>query len=78
MAQHAGREDLRHPKLFHGLLERAAAEKKPVAEEHKLLGYPTCTAAVANLPTTDTLASLDRPSAVSDSATSEDESVQSQ
>jgi len=78
MAQHAGREDLLHPKLFHGLLERAAAEKKPVAEEHKLLGYPTCTAAVANLPTADTLASLDKLSAVSDSATSEDESVQSQ
>merc|ERR1719231_465267 len=30
MAQHCGREDLMHPKLFHGFLERAAAEKKPV------------------------------------------------
>merc|ERR1719277_630084 len=29
MAQHAGREDLKHPKLFHGLLERAAATAKP-------------------------------------------------
>jgi D-alanine-D-alanine ligase len=28
MAQHAGREDLSHPKLFHSFLERAAAEKK--------------------------------------------------
>merc|ERR1712066_366515 len=27
MAQHAGREDLRHPNFFHSLLERAAAEK---------------------------------------------------
>merc|ERR1711963_630046 len=27
MAQHAGREDLRHPNLFHNLLERAVAEK---------------------------------------------------
>merc|ERR1719291_118295 len=27
MAQHAGREDLKHPTYFHGLLERAAAEK---------------------------------------------------
>merc|ERR1712087_869336 len=27
MAAHAGREDLKHPNLFHSLLERAAAEK---------------------------------------------------
>merc|ERR1712232_1174490 len=27
MAQHAGREDLKHPKLFESFLERAAAEK---------------------------------------------------
>lgn len=27
MAQHAGREDLQHPKLFHGFLERACREK---------------------------------------------------
>merc|ERR1712039_1155963 len=27
MAQHAGREDLKHPNFFHSLLERAAAEK---------------------------------------------------
>merc|ERR1719414_2724850 len=29
MAQQAGREDLKHPKLFHSFLERAAKEKKP-------------------------------------------------
>jgi len=28
MAQHSGREDLKHPNLFHSLLERTAAEKK--------------------------------------------------
>lgn len=28
MAQHAGREDLQHPRLFQGLLERAAREKR--------------------------------------------------
>merc|ERR1712039_909356 len=28
MAQHAGREDLRHPNLFESFLRRAAAEKK--------------------------------------------------
>merc|ERR1712151_450871 len=28
MAQHAGREDLKHPLLFHGLLERTAKDKK--------------------------------------------------
>merc|ERR1711907_143783 len=28
MAQHAGREDLKHPKLFHMFLERAIKEKK--------------------------------------------------
>merc|ERR1711937_228579 len=27
MAQHAGREDLKHPNYFHSLLERAASEK---------------------------------------------------
>merc|ERR1711904_282552 len=27
MAQHAGREDLKHPKLFYSFLDRAAAEK---------------------------------------------------
>jgi D-alanine-D-alanine ligase len=29
MAQHAGREDLKHPQLFHNFLERAINEKKP-------------------------------------------------
>merc|ERR1712048_417140 len=28
MAQHAGREDLKHPQLFHSFLERACNEKK--------------------------------------------------
>merc|ERR1711879_477652 len=31
MAQHAGREELKHPKLFHSFLDRAAAEKAAVA-----------------------------------------------
>jgi len=29
MAQHSGREELKHPNFFHSLLERAAAEKQP-------------------------------------------------
>eukprot|EP00441_Pelagodinium_beii_P042455 CAMPEP_0197649446 /NCGR_PEP_ID=MMETSP1338-20131121/28369_1 /TAXON_ID=43686 ORGANISM="Pelagodinium beii, Strain RCC1491" /NCGR_SAMPLE_ID=MMETSP1338 /ASSEMBLY_ACC=CAM_ASM_000754 /LENGTH=315 /DNA_ID=CAMNT_0043223631 /DNA_START=1 /DNA_END=948 /DNA_ORIENTATION=- len=78
MAQHAGREDLKHPKLFHGLLERAAAEKKPVAEEQKMqMGY-AFTANVATLPTTDTLASLEGTGDSSDTTQSESESVRSQ
>merc|ERR1719230_2009016 len=32
MAQHAGREDLKHPNYFHSLLERTAAEKQDVTQ----------------------------------------------
>lgn len=36
MAQHAGREDIRHPNFFHSLLERAMAEKEAEIEASKL------------------------------------------
>merc|ERR1719159_618062 len=49
MAQHAGREELRHPNLFHGLLERAAAEKK----------RPAADVALARVPSVDTLEGSD-------------------
>jgi len=45
MAQHAGRDDLRHPNLFHMFLERAAAEK-PV---------PVPPASVADIAVIETL-----------------------
>merc|ERR1711937_1079973 len=32
MAQHSGREDLKHPNYFHSLLERTAAEKQDVTQ----------------------------------------------
>jgi D-alanine-D-alanine ligase len=60
MAQHAGREDLKHPNLFHSFLERAAADKQR---------KPPCPAAadrpvdsVALAPTTDTLPGIERQS----------------
>merc|ERR1712232_356470 len=41
MAQHAGREDLKHPKLFHSFLERAAAEKDALRKATVAqTGYP--------------------------------------
>merc|ERR1712070_357645 len=33
MAEHAGREDLKHPRLFHSFLERAIKEKKQVTAD---------------------------------------------
>jgi len=56
MAQHAGREDLRHPNLFHSFLKRAAAERKPQACP-EALGGPI-SLALDRVPTADTL-SLD-------------------
>jgi len=57
MAAQAGREDLKHPNLFHSLLERAAAEKPSAAEK----AVPSTTAGpLADLPTSDTLAGLTR------------------
>jgi len=56
MAQHAGREDLRHPNFFHSLLERAAAEKPSRTAAVVASGA----GALANAPTTDTLVGLTR------------------
>jgi len=60
MAQHAGRDDLKHPNLFHGLLERAAAEKQRQQECPAAAGRPADAAALA--PTADTLGGMDRQS----------------
>eukprot|EP00440_Ansanella_granifera_P012697 gb/GFBE01013796.1/.p1 GENE.gb/GFBE01013796.1/~~gb/GFBE01013796.1/.p1 ORF type:complete len:411 (+),score=115.18 gb/GFBE01013796.1/:1-1233(+) len=54
MAQHAGREDLLHPKLFHSFLERAIKQRKPVAQRVQ--------EDIALAPTTDTLNSFERGS----------------
>eukprot|EP00931_Biecheleriopsis_adriatica_P079574 TRINITY_DN5297_c0_g1_i1.p1 TRINITY_DN5297_c0_g1~~TRINITY_DN5297_c0_g1_i1.p1 ORF type:complete len:411 (-),score=98.73 TRINITY_DN5297_c0_g1_i1:97-1329(-) len=51
MAQHAGREDLKHPKLFHSLLERVIKQKPQKAAQ----GLPVDPALA---PTTDTLGSF--------------------
>ena len=40
MAQHAGREDIRHPNFFHSLLERAVAEKRVEIDAAKLAQLP--------------------------------------
>jgi len=70
MAQHAGREDLKHPNLFHSFLERTVAEKPS-----KVAVAPSGAGALADAPTSDTLAGLPRgasdgsePSGSSDSA----------
>jgi len=64
MAQHAGREDLKHPNLFHSLLERAAAENPSRSKA-------TAAGAGALAPTSDSLAGLVRD--VSDGNTAETE-----
>jgi D-alanine-D-alanine ligase len=69
MAQHAGREELKHPKLFYSFLDRAAAEKAP-----KKRGTVRDSAAAS---TTDTLddfdgARNDDSSVTDDSSTSEE------
>eukprot|EP00931_Biecheleriopsis_adriatica_P038987 TRINITY_DN2229_c0_g1_i2.p1 TRINITY_DN2229_c0_g1~~TRINITY_DN2229_c0_g1_i2.p1 ORF type:complete len:414 (+),score=95.50 TRINITY_DN2229_c0_g1_i2:71-1312(+) len=71
MAAHAGREDLRHPNFFHGLLERACKEKKQphVASS----GYPQDEVTV--LPTTDTLVGFQRAASEDSSSTGKDLSV---
>jgi D-alanine-D-alanine ligase len=68
MAQHAGREDLRHPNLFHSLLERAVAEKQ---REEKTV-VPMCPVApppasddITVVETVDTLGGLDTSGASS-------------
>merc|ERR1719413_348254 len=53
MAQHAGREDLKHPKLFESFLERAAAEK----EREKEAVVPSCP--VAPPPASDDIAAVE-------------------
>jgi len=53
MADQSGREDLRHPRLFHSLLDRAAAERRP-----RPAAPADCAVAessVAAAPTADTL-----------------------
>jgi len=57
MAEHAGREELRHPNLFHSLLERAAAEKPSRAAP---AAVSTSAGALADCPTSDSLAGLTR------------------
>jgi D-alanine-D-alanine ligase len=52
MAQHAGREDLKHPKLFESFLERAAAEKDSMRKGATLQKGPMDPAAAS---TKDTL-----------------------
>merc|ERR1712151_987082 len=47
MAQHTGREDLKHPQLFHSFLERAIKEKKRKPKQSQLDDD------VARAPTTD-------------------------
>merc|ERR1711879_257492 len=49
MAQHAGRDDLKHPKIFHNFLERAIKENKRKSKQ-SLLGDDV---ARARTPTTD-------------------------
>merc|ERR1711972_198276 len=59
MAQHAGREDLKHPNLFHSLLERAAAEKPAQSAAAAAAAVPGF-GALANAPTSDTLVGFAR------------------
>merc|ERR1712151_191772 len=72
MAQHAGREDLRHPNFFHSLLERAAAEKPSRAAV-----IPSEGGAVAEAPMSDTLSELTRCVSEENSAKSETSSESS-
>merc|ERR1712232_1055839 len=69
MAQHAGREELKHPKLFYSFLDRAAADKAPKKR--------ATVTDVAFAPTTDTLDDFDGvhnddASVADDSSTSEE------
>merc|ERR1712050_292781 len=53
MAQHAGREELKHPNLFYSFLDRAAAEKEA---QRKAGNSRTCSTDLATPATTaDTL-----------------------
>merc|ERR1712157_259807 len=54
MAQHAGREELKHPNLFHSFLERTAAEKAT-----KQIGAVGLADPSASAPTTGTLGMTD-------------------
>merc|ERR1711877_53599 len=55
MAQHAGRDQLKHPALFHSFLERACKEKQQ-RQQHALQGD------LAHAPTQDTLGNFERGS----------------
>jgi D-alanine-D-alanine ligase len=65
MAQHADREDLKHPAFFHSLLERAVAEKK----HHQVV------ADTAEAPTMDILPELSSSSSDSSDAESDGNST---
>merc|ERR1712050_702937 len=60
MAQHAGREDLKHPNLFHSFLEREAAEKP--RQQLCPAAYGGSVDAAAMAPTIDTLGGMERQS----------------
>merc|ERR1712151_160310 len=57
MAQHAGRDELKHPQLFHSFLERAAAEKQKQRKGMALRADPADR--LASTPTVDTLGECD-------------------
>merc|ERR1712048_1219871 len=69
MAQHAGRDQLKHPALFHSFLERACKEKQQ-RQQYALQGD------LAHTPTQDTLGNFERESSGSsnDIKSSSDES----
>merc|ERR1711972_42660 len=54
MAQHAGREELKHPQLFHRFLERACKDKDQRTQQYPLQSD------IAHAPTTDTLPNFQR------------------
>jgi len=71
MAQHAGREDLRHPKLFQSLLERTAKENKKAHQQVQAeVNRPFDISDIATAPTSDNLdAGMER--IVSDSSSAD-------
>jgi D-alanine-D-alanine ligase len=58
MAQHAGRDDLKHPKLFESFLERAAAEKDSLRKAAAAVKTSPVNVAAGAASTTDTLDDL--------------------
>jgi hypothetical protein len=62
MAQHAGREDLKHPKLFESFIERAAAEKDAQRKGQAIALQSAPVSLMATASTKDTLEDLGRSS----------------